>query len=109
MRAAREAWFETQPDLDHDKLVFLDETAAATNMARRYGRAPRGERRRLLVPQGHYKTTTVTAALCALDLADGATNGERFRDYVASRSKCWLMMDSSTRRQRCSAGWSSGG
>ena len=85
-----EAWFEAQPDLDPDKLVFLDETAAATNMARRYGRAPRGERCRLLVPQGHYKTTTVTAALrttglCALDLADGATNGQRFRDYVANR------------------------
>ena len=90
MKAAREAWFEAQPDLDPDKLVFLDETAAATNMARRYGRAPRGERCRLLVPQGHSKTTTVTAALrttglCALDLADGATNGQRFRDYVANR------------------------
>ncbi|OHV03588.1 IS630 family transposase [Methylorubrum extorquens] len=90
MKAAREAWFEAQPHLDPDKLVFLDETAAATNMARRYGRAPRGERCRLLVPQGHSKTTTVTAALrttglCALDLADGATNGQRFRDYVANR------------------------
>ncbi|WHQ68545.1 IS630-like element ISMex21 family transposase [Methylorubrum extorquens] len=90
VKAAREAWFEAQPDLDPDKLVFLDETGAATNMARRYGRAPRGERCRLLVPQGHYKTTTVTAALrttglCALDLADGATNGQRFRDYVANR------------------------
>ena len=90
MKAAREAWFEAQPDLDPDKLIFLDETAAATNMARRYGRAPRGERCRLLVPQGHYKTTTVTAALritgvCAVDLADGATNGGRFRDYVANR------------------------
>lgn len=90
MKAAREAWFAAQPDLDPDKLVFLDETAAATNMARRYGRAPCGERCRLLVPQGHYKTTTVTAAmrttgLCAFDIADGATNGQRFRDYAANR------------------------
>lgn len=59
-------------------------------MARRYGRAPCGERCRLLVPQGHYKTTTVTAALrstglCALSLVDGATNGARFRSYVADR------------------------
>ena len=57
-------------------------------MARRYGRAPCGERCRLLVPQGHYNTTTVTAALrstglCALSLVDGATNGARFRSYVA--------------------------
>ena len=63
VRAAREAWFEAQPELDPDRLVFLDETAAATNMARRYGWAPRGERCRLASPQGHYKTTTVTAAL----------------------------------------------
>lgn len=57
-------------------------------MVRRYGRAPCGERCRLLVPQCHYKTTTVTAALrstglCALSLVDGATNGARFRSYVA--------------------------
>ena len=88
MRTARPAWFDAMPDLAPDTLVFLDETAAATNMARRYGRAPRGERCRLLVPQGHYKTTTVTAALrstglCALRLVDGATNGTRFRSYVA--------------------------
>lgn len=67
--------------------MFLDETAAATNMARRYGRAPRGERCRLAAPQGHYKTTTITAALrtsglCATALLDGPTNGTRFRSYV---------------------------
>lgn len=87
MRAERQAWFDAMPDLDPDTLVFLDETAAATNMTRRYGRALRGKRCRLLVPQGHYKTTTVTAALrttglCALSLVDGATNGARFRSYV---------------------------
>ena len=87
MKAAREAWFSSQLDLDPDTLVFIDETAAATNMARRYGRAPRGERCRLLVPQGHYKSTTVTAALrtsglVATTVFDGATNGDRFRAYV---------------------------
>ena len=68
--------------------MFLDETAAATNMARRYGRASRGQRCRIAAPHGHYKTTTVTAALrangpFAIDLMDGATNGVRFRAYVA--------------------------
>ena len=58
-------------------------------MARRYGRAPRGERCRIAVPHGHYKTTTVTAALrtsglAATALFDGATNGERFRDYITN-------------------------
>ena len=58
-------------------------------MARRYGWAPRGERCRVAAPQGHYKTTTVTAALrtsglCATALFDGATNGRRFRSYVTA-------------------------
>ncbi|SNB83933.1 hypothetical protein SAMN06265338_13120, partial [Rhodoblastus acidophilus] len=56
VRAARQAWFDQQPDLDPERLVFLDETAANTAMARRYGRAPCGERCRLLAPHGHYKT-----------------------------------------------------
>ncbi len=30
----REAWFEDQLELDPSKLVFIDETGAATNMAR---------------------------------------------------------------------------
>lgn len=87
MREAREDWFEGQLDLDPERVVFIDETAAATNMERRYGRSVRGERCRIAVPHGHYKTTTVTAALrasglCAVELFDGATTGARFRDYV---------------------------
>jgi transposase len=88
VRAAREAWFEGQLDLDPDGLVFIDETAANTAMARRYGRAPRGERCRMSVPQGHWKTTTITAGLrtsgiTAPWLLDGAMNGQAFRTYVA--------------------------
>ena len=57
-------------------------------MARRYGRAPCGERCRLAVPLGHRRTTTITAALrttglVATALFEGATNGQRFLDYVA--------------------------
>src|SRR5215207_1810957 len=57
------------------------------SLARRSGRAPRGERCRIAVPHGHSKTTTVTAALRATGLAatallDGATNGTRLRAYV---------------------------
>ena len=56
-------------------------------MVHRYGWAPRGERCRVAVPHGHWKTITVTAALrtsgvAATALFDGATNGERFRAYV---------------------------
>lgn len=62
MKAAQEAWFAAQPDLDPERLVFVDETAANTKMARRYGRAPRGRRCRMALPHDHYATTTVTAA-----------------------------------------------
>jgi hypothetical protein len=59
----REEWFDGQLDLDSEKLIFIDETWASTNMARRYGRAPRGERLRAGVPHGHWKTTTFVAGL----------------------------------------------
>ena len=85
--AAREAWRLSQPDLDPDRLVFLDETWATTNMTRRYGRAPRGERLIAAVPYGHWKTTTFVAGLRVSGLTaplvvDGAMNGEAFRVYV---------------------------
>ncbi len=54
MKAAREAWFDGQLDLDPDKLVFIDETGATTKMARLRGRAPKGERCRAAVPHGHW-------------------------------------------------------
>ena len=43
--------------------MFIDETWASTNMARRYGQAPRGQRLRAGVPHGHWKTTTFVAGL----------------------------------------------
>ena len=87
VRAEREDGFEAQDELDPERLLFLDETATTTNMVRRYGWAARGERCRVAVPHGHWRTTTVTAALrtsgvVATALFDGATNGKRFRAYV---------------------------
>lgn len=38
---AREEWFERLLDLAPGRLVFIDETSVSTNMARRFGRAPR--------------------------------------------------------------------
>jgi hypothetical protein len=46
VKAAREAWFERQLDLDPERLIFIDETSASTNMGRLYGRA--GSKRRAL-------------------------------------------------------------
>jgi transposase len=85
--AAREAWFEGELDLDPLKLVFIDETAISTKMARRYGWAPQGERCRASVPFGHWKTTTLIAALRfdrvdAPMTIDGALDGDSFLAYV---------------------------
>lgn len=68
-------------------MVFIDETWATTNMARRLGRSPRGERLVASVPHGHWKTSTFIAALRVSGLTaplviDGAMNGEIFRAYV---------------------------
>jgi transposase len=56
-------------------------------MARRYGRAARGERLRVGVPHGHWKTTTFVAGLrrdglVAPWVIDGAINREAFETYV---------------------------
>ena len=68
--------------------MFIDETWASTNMARRYGRALRGQRLRVGVPHGHWKTTTFVAGLRASGLVapfvlDGPINREAFETYVA--------------------------
>lgn len=87
MRAARQAWFDVQPDLDPERLVFIDETGLNTKMARLRGRCRRGERLRMAVPHGHWRTTTFVAGLRlgGLDaqmLIDGAMNGDAFLAYV---------------------------
>jgi len=87
VKAAREAWFEGQLDLDPKRLVFIDETGASTKMARLRGRAKRGQRCRAAIPHGHWKTTTFTAGLRLNGLAapmvlDGPMNGEAFLAYI---------------------------
>jgi transposase len=85
--AARRAFIRRQPALDPAHLVFIDETWATTNMARRCGRAARGLRLLAPVPHGHWKITTMVAGLrrsgiTAPCLFDGAINGARFRGWV---------------------------
>lgn len=83
----RQAWFDGQLDLDPRRLVFIDETWAKTNMARTYGRAPRGQRLRMGLPHAHWKTTTFVAGLrltgmVAPMVLDGPINGRAFQAYV---------------------------
>ena len=78
----------SQAGLDPQKLVFIDETWSKTNMTRLRGRAPLGERLVAKAPHGHWKTTTLIAALdhrgmrCSMTL-DQAVNGDTFEAFVA--------------------------
>lgn len=69
------------------RLVFLDESGASTNMTRTRGRAMRGQRVIASVPHGRWKTTTMISAvrttgpLAAVSL-DGATDSVMFLEYV---------------------------
>jgi transposase len=83
----RRRWRIWQRYMDASRFVFLDETGTATNMTRRYGRCPRGERLVDAAPHGHWKTTTFVAGLRSHGLTaplvlDGPMTGEVFRAYV---------------------------
>ena len=87
MAERRDAWRRDQPGLDAGRLIFIDETWAKTNMTRLRGRAPRGERLVDRTPHGHWKTSTLIAALglrgvrCAT-MVDGAIDGDVFNAFV---------------------------
>lgn len=70
-----------------EKLVFLDESGAKTNMTRTRGRAPRGVRVVDKVPHGHWAATTMISAIrttgpFAAAIINGATDSDVFRAYV---------------------------
>ncbi len=87
MAAKRQRWRNWQTWLKPERLVFVDETGAKTNMARLRGRSQRGRRLHAAVPWGHWKTTTFVAGLrlgglTAPMLLEGAMNGVAFKAYV---------------------------
>jgi len=89
LKAQRQAWREEFAAIDPARLVFVDESGASTAMDRTYGRAPSGVRVDGPVPHGHWKTTTLTAAVrldgvppSACLTFDGATDSACFEAYV---------------------------
>ena len=87
MLKQRREWFAGQLDLDPEKLVFIDETGASTNLARKGGRCRRGRRLRASVPHGHYKTVTLVAGvrlrgLVARKVFDRPINAALFEEWV---------------------------
>ena len=70
-----------------ERLVFIDESAMLTSMARRYGRSPRGQRASAKVPFGNWKRLSVLSALgiegfLATMSVEAATDGAVFAAYL---------------------------
>lgn len=75
MLARRCAWFRAQPDLDPERLVFIDETGASTKTALTGGTG----QARPAAPIGRGKTTAFTGAV-APDRHDSANGPGRIDD-----------------------------
>lgn len=87
MKEARENWRKEQPALKSENLVFVDETGLNTKMTRLRGRSPKGKRCVAHVPHGHWKSTSLIAAIRiegmrAPFMIDGAVNREGFLAYL---------------------------
>lgn len=70
-----------------ERLVFIDESAVLTSLARRYGRSPRGQRAYAQVPFGNWKRLSVLSALgiegvLATMSIEAATDGDTFAAYL---------------------------
>jgi len=87
IREARQQWQVDREGIDPGRFRFIDESGAKTNMVRTHGRCPRGQRLLSRVPAGHWKTTTMLAAI-GLDgvdapwTLDGAMDADAFEVYV---------------------------
>jgi len=81
------AWPERLAAVAPERLVFLDESGAKTDLTRLYGRASGGKRVVDAAPRGHWCTTTVLSSIrldgsTAAMVVDGPTDGEVFGVYV---------------------------
>jgi len=94
----RKQWPQRLAGVCADRLVFVDESGANTQMTRRYGRSPVGQRLVCPVPHGHYQTTTLIAAVRlqgpqAPWLFGGAMDGQLFLAWVKQGLALCLQRD----------------
>jgi transposase len=87
IQQSREAFRLQSKEVDPNRLVFLDECGAKTNMTRLYGRALKGQRLWDHVPHGHWHTTSLISAMrldgvVASMALDGPTDRLAFDTYV---------------------------
>jgi len=87
VKQRRDEWQSRRGEIDSRRFRFIDESGAKTNMVRTHGRCPKGERLLASAPAGHWKTTTMLAAI-GLDgveapwTLDGAMDADAFLVYV---------------------------
>lgn len=87
MRERRAAWFAQFADVTLDRLVFIDEFGATTNMTRSRARGPLGKRVVCKTPHGHWKVLSTIAAMTTAGVLtactfDAATDTEIFVAFV---------------------------
>jgi transposase len=80
-------WKAEQPEMDIDKLVFIDECGVNTGMTRLYGRGESHERVVDYTPDIRFERTTILSSMRANGdkvtlVFEGALNGELFKEYV---------------------------
>ncbi|MGE4489475.1 MAG: transposase [Kiritimatiellales bacterium] len=85
---ARAEWMAGQSQLGLNRLVFIDEVGAKTNMTRLYGRAEKGTRVVDLAPHGHWCRMAMISSIhldgsIACMAVDGSTTGDVFHFRVS--------------------------
>jgi len=88
VKARRDAWKESQSEMDIDKLVFLDESGINTGMTRLYGRSLSKERVIDYVSDVRFERTSILSSIRANGdmvplVFEGALNGELFNAYIS--------------------------
>ena len=73
--------------MPHGRFLFVDEPGVNTNMARRYGRAPKGERAHEVIPRNTPPNLSLVGAMgrdgliCSMEL-EGAVDGSAFLVFI---------------------------
>ena len=88
VKAKRNAWKASQPEMDIDKLVFLDESGINTGMTRLYGRNLSKERVVDYTPDVRFERTSILSSIRANGdmvplVFEGALNGDLFKAYIS--------------------------
>ena len=85
--AERQGFRDLVEEMPHGRFIFVDETGMNTDLARRYGRAPRGARAHGVVPRNTPANLSLVGAmnregmLCAMEL-EGAIDGDAFLVFI---------------------------